>query len=180
MKTCIIIIFFLKGIMISAQMFPLLTDPGSITGTKLMSDTYKDLKYESYYLAGDVNKFNNNYRKRALYLTTMSSFLTNKINREIKLSMERYNFLVSRNKSLSLLNYSKKKKNLKMLKLIEKMLNNLENELSKQKSINVLNGEKLNLYHNVMESLWKIDQVMDTVEDNVKQSIILDFITRRK
>tara|TARA_R110002049_G_scaffold244930_3_gene418774 strand:- start:10 stop:507 length:498 start_codon:yes stop_codon:yes gene_type:complete len=163
-----------------SQSFPFLTDPGSLGGSTAAIAAYSLIEKSEMDLTIQINGFNTDYSKRLIYLNSLAYVLTQKINNEINAATNRYNTLVSQNNSMSILNYSRKKKNTKVLNIIKQMLTNIDRELSKQQIANVQNGEKLNLYQNTMASLFEIHELMDTVEDQVSQSLLLDTITNRK
>ncbi|WP_405208496.1 hypothetical protein [Aquimarina sp. LLG6339-5] len=163
------IICFLCSVAMTAQSFPFLTDKPSLLGSGISSGLYSSSATAERNNLRRMAAFEIDYAKRLVYLAT-SSVISNKIRNEITLSFNRYSDLKQRNESLSLLNYSKKKENQKILGVIEDMLVNAQKALISQSSINVIYGEKLNLFQNTMSSLTEIHRTMDVVEDNIEQS----------
>ncbi|GAA0716343.1 hypothetical protein GCM10009430_11960 [Aquimarina litoralis] len=171
-KKWLTILFILCSVVLNAQSFPFLTDPGSLTGSGVSTGLYSGSTTAERNTLRRVSGFNVDYGKRLTYLVT-SAVISNKIRDEISVSFNRYYDLKRRNESLSFFNYSKRKENQKMLKFIEKMLNNTQKALLAQSSINVIYGEKLNLFQNTMKSLTEIHRSMDIVEDNIDRSKLL-------
>lgn len=181
MRKIVFMICMLHGItMFSQAHFPAVTDYGSLIGSGGNTALYIAIRNNDRKLVKEIDNFNKKYRQRTVYLIGSSAFITAKLNNELVKTKERYEYLVKRNKSMVFFSYSKKKNNTKTLKTIDQMLDNMEKELRSKISINVLYGEKLNLYQNAMESFSNIHRLMDVVEDRVEQSMLLDFITRRR
>lgn len=164
---------------LSQNQFPFITDLGSLNGSGVSLALYGQLEERHRDLGMEVQGFGRDYLKRMAYLNGSSSLLAFEINKGLESAITRYGELSQRNSTLSFINFSKRKKNKKLLALVHKLLMNLAVELRKQRSANVLNGEKLNLFLNTMESLEEIHRMMDVVEDQVRQSVLLDLITRR-
>ena len=178
MKTKILsCILTLIGVsVLNAQQFPFLTDPGSLAGSGAALALYKRLDDEDKKNRDKMKAFGVDYIKRQVYFMGFSLAVGERITNEIEASVTRYNSLKNRNSSLSLLNYSKKKENTKMLALIETMLNNIQREARNQKGVFVIYGEKMNLLQNMMESLEEINRVLDVVEDNIEQTKLYNRI----
>ncbi|OEK07359.1 hypothetical protein A8C32_18150 [Flavivirga aquatica] len=158
-----------------AQQFPVLVDPGSMTGSVLSWSLYSMLSTEDKNNRKKIIAFKKDLAKRHLYLVE-GAIVVNKINREISNCKERYRQLEHRNKSLSFLSYSKKKINNKMLNLVNVMLENINKGLKNQRALEVLYGEKLNLLQNTMKSLTEIYRVLDVVEDNIEKTKLYNRI----
>lgn len=150
--------------------FPVISDVPSNIGSATATGLYFSMPFVDNRLRSAVNRFNAEYGKRTIYLTT-SALIMGKINEEMGEAYLRYNTLQSRNNSLTFFVYSTKKNNKKMLETIGKMLTNLQLELLKQRPI-VLLGEKVNLYINTTESLFEIHRLMDMVEDNINNTTL--------
>ncbi len=180
MKTIILIICLLQGVACFSQHFPFVTDPGSLAGSGGAAILYSSIRRNDRRLVTEINNFNKKYAQRTAYLVGSGAVISAKLNNELNETRQRYNHLVSRNNSLVFFSYSKKRNNKKILATINQMITNIDKELKTQVSINVLYGEKLNLYQNTMDSFSDIHQLMDLVEDRVEQSALLDFLTRRR
>jgi hypothetical protein len=180
MKTFALILFFINIQPLFSQNYPFLTDIGSLTGSGAAILEYNSIKDSENKLTTQIRGFNSDYSKRLIYLNGIAYILTQKIKDDVDTTTKRYNALVSKNNSMSILNYSKNKENSKVLDIVKKMLINIKRDLNNHHTTNVLNGEKLNLYQNTMASLFEVQELMDTVEDQVSQSLLLDIITQRK
>ncbi len=174
MKKIIFLIFLLQKITAFSQV-----DVGSNGGSTAITIQYGSrLALDKFFLQNIVSRLSLRYAKRLPYIET-SRLIVVKIQQEIIDTRNRYTALKNDNNRLTFFSYSKKKTNTKTLDIINGMLSNLESELSKQKSFNVLYGEKLNLYQNTMESLFQIHRLMDAVEDAVGQSRLLKTLINR-
>lgn len=151
--------------------FPFLTDYPSLGGSALNSVFYSSAASEEKKLTTAVNRFSTDFAKRTVYLTT-SFMLASEIEKEMNKTIRRYNTLKNRNNSLAFFSYSTKKNNKKALETIDKMLTNLRSQLNKQSYVNVLLGEKINLYTNTMRALSEMQLLMDVVEDGIDNTTL--------
>lgn len=165
----------------SAQVFPFVTDYGSLSGSSAAAGNYTGLGFQSNNpfssrggdLKDRIRSFRRVFDERSEYFAIalpLSISVDRKIKNQILQSYSRYNNLQDRNESLSLFSYSKKKNNKKLLELVSTMLYNLNKEIQNQSTSLVVLGEKLNVYQDVMMSLQDIDRMMDNIEDNIEKS----------
>jgi hypothetical protein len=181
LKTSIfIVIGFLNSEYSFAQHYPLITDFGSLTGSGLALAKYNAIRNSEMELRTQIDAFRSSYLKRSLYLNSLAPIMKNKINNELKLTIERYNALVARNKSMTFLNYYKKEKVSKVLDIIEIVLVNTQKNWSGQYIANVVNGEKLNLFVNIVGTLQEANVQMDVIEDQLNNSSLLYSILQNK
>lgn len=165
-RTFYLCLFVFQGVMAFSQPFPFLTDYPSLGGSVANLGSYSIMAPEQKKLTTAVNRFSTDFAKRTVYLTT-SFMLASEISMEVNKVITRYNTLKNRNDKLSLFSYSTKKENKKMLETIQKILRNLKSQVDKQSYVNVLLGEKINLYTNTMKALSEIQLLMDVVEDGI-------------
>lgn len=174
MKKIIFLIFLLQKITAFSQV-----DAGSNSLSVAITAQYGSLfALDKFALEKIVSRLSLSYAERLPYLES-SRLIVIKIKQEIIDTRSRYTALKNDNNRLTFFSYSKKKTNTKTLDIINSMLSNIENELNKQESIHVLYGEKLNLYQNTMESFFQIHRLMDTVEDAIGQSKLLNILINR-
>lgn len=174
MKTKLICwLFILMGVSVMQAQ---LTDHPSRIGSFGAFILYKQLENEDKKNRDKIEAFRFDYIKRQAYFLGLSKAITNRISNEINASFVRYNQLETRNSSLSILSYSRKKENTKMLSFIEKMLTTMQREANTQQSVLVIYGERMNLLQNMMESLIEIHRVLDVVEDNIEQTTLYNRI----
>ncbi|MCK8521183.1 hypothetical protein M0D21_06375 [Aquimarina sp. D1M17] len=179
-----IVMCLLKGLTVSAQEYPFLTDPGSLGGSVGAYYLYRSLLSNEKNLTSEINRYRNKYYERLAYLTGPAAagalYVNDKLDEEISNARKRYNTLTNRNSTMAFFNYTKKKRNTKNLATAKQMIDNLQGELNNNSSLIILYGDRLNLYQNAMESIFNIHRLLDMIEDSVEQSALIDFITRRK
>ncbi len=147
------------------------TDPGSFTGSGTHAATYEfALKNSEKDTKKEIKEYNEQYNRRMkYYLLTLGNGIVTKIDNKIKKVLNRLDILEEKNKKLSFLNYSRKKKSRNELRSLKTMLNNIRNNYQ-NKHIGSIYGEKLNLYENLMKSLTKINRMLDEVERDIDKS----------
>ncbi len=166
----ILLLLLLLPVLNHAQMRPVLVDPGSNLGSAFSTLQYGTIEIRERELKTEIRKFMMDYNQRLVYLAS-SILLVDSINDQVNNVMGRYYDLQDQNNRLStLFSYSKKKDNRKHLGIIYKMLTHIQNELNTQSNINVVYGEKLNLYQDVNHALINIERMLDVVEDNIETS----------
>lgn len=117
--------------------------------------------------------FTKEYAKRLMYFLG-SIDLANRIMGRINDVGIRYNEIAPDYGEMMSFRYSKTKKNHKRMELVITMLDDVYAELDKQKRVNVLHGDKLNLYLNTMESLSKIYRLLDIIEEDINQARLIN------
>ncbi len=183
-KKIIVTICLIQGLTMYSQEYPFLTDPGSMGGSVAAYYLYKSQLSTEKDLTTEVNNYRNKYIERLTYLTgpaiAAALYVNDKLDEELSNARTRYNTLTNRNSTMAFFNYTKKKRNVKNLATAKQMIDNLQSEIDNANSLVLLYGDRLNLYQNAMESIFTIHEVLDMVEDDVEQSVLTDFITRRK
>lgn len=157
----------------------LVTDYGSLSGSSMAISKYGTTTLDYGNVTDALRRFNGSYRQRNTYKGLLAKRIMEEINGELDKAMKRNDSLMSRNNDLSFFSRSKKKKNKKMLDLLQVMLDNMRGQLKKQQWMNVVNGEKLNLYQDVMEVLYQAHLLMDKVDEELRRSFIMDYVMGR-
>lgn len=166
---------------------PIITDAvvAGLTGTATAN--YGLINTEETLVLKVVNDYKATYNKRATYLGTgvsiVNIFINDQINSKVDDTKKRYDKLKVENEKLNKVKfYSKKKKNLKLIRELDLQITILEEEL-KDKSKSGIIGEKINLYQNAMRTLAPINRKLDTLESNINKSNsfkkIIKMITKK-
>jgi hypothetical protein len=160
-----------------AQQFPVITDNPSLQGSYSSLVAYTLVKTADNNLKSKVNQFNANYGQRSIYLTApLIGKIAADINSEMAGVRQRFQVIQERNSNLGLYQYGVKKKNSRLLAIVDSIILNLKNALDGQWNTNVKLGEKMNLYQNVMASINKIQRQLDVIEDTIDRSLLINQI----
>ena len=160
----------------NAQVRPFLVDLPSNTGSGLITLEYNDIIAVEKDIQKELDRFLTEYGQRAIYIVSSQSLVDN-VKTEVQEALNRYTSLNKRNESLSsIFSYSTKKDNQKKMNAILNMLQNVNNEMRGQSGLDIVYGEKLNLYQNVTYSLLDIHRLMDTVEDAIEKTSLANRI----
>jgi hypothetical protein len=177
----LIVIIFLNSGKLFGQHFPFITDNGSMMGSVLAITQYNAIKNTETDLTKQIHGFTTNYSKRLIYLNKVTTtMVSNTISSEFNSTKNRYNTLASKSKSMTFFSYSKKKTISKALLIIETLLTNIEKNLRNQYDANVKNGEKINLFVDVMGELHEVNEHMDVIEDQISNISLLSHIIQTK
>ncbi|WP_378188151.1 hypothetical protein ACE939_06865 [Aquimarina sp. W85] len=163
-----------------SQLFPILTD-APISAESIVSATfYTDIANEGKKIGGALVTFESQFGQRLLYLNRLTNQITSAIIEDWNRLDLKHKNLKNQNEKLAFFSFSRKKVNTKLLVTIDKMLTNIKLEIDKQSFTDVLHGEQMNLYQDMMESLSSVDRLLDEVASGISRSNFLDTLTNKR
>ncbi|MBQ4820589.1 hypothetical protein [Aquimarina sp. MMG016] len=171
MKHIILLITVFIGCNSIAQVYPNLTDLGSLSGSIANTALYATLRNQPDGIIREYKENIGEITKEFIFADPFSSYIINReIQNEARRITSRYLTLRLANGRLPFFRYSRKRTNEKDLKTVSKMIFNVQSEIASRGNLftrRVIKGEHINLYLNSMETMEKIDRILDIIEDNI-------------
>jgi len=170
----IVFIYFMHCAYMMAQ--EPLVDLASNAISKIHIVEYQKLQSSESKLGTSVSNFREKFEARTKYLlggTIGHNLIKDKIKERIDAITSEINSIKLRNTELTPFFNSNQNKRAQQIELIEQQIDNIENnEFTQNNIINsiALQGDEINFYHDMIQSLAEIERHLDAINNELNQS----------